>query len=449
MNDAARSLDALFEQRRRRMLHWGAGLSLMLAVAVALGLLRQGPGLALLGALASGLCALAVLALLRWQRVRAASWVAVLGLGLSVALMGLLADVPVDASIGATPRSVHLYLLPLTLLAYLLLSREARALRLGLCGALLALLCVLALWPNPLGIHPPLGEAERRALAPVAPLFSALMLALLMRLRSAELNDQAGIELELARAIVEDGLEVHFQPQCDAEGRALGVEALVRWRHPRLGAISPASFVPLAERNGLIVPLGEQVLRKSCAYASSWQGQPGMAHLQVAVNVSAIQMADEAAFQRLLDIVQQQHLPVDSTKFELTESVFAEHAERVKALLERCHADGVATSLDDFGTGYSSLAYLSRLPFDQLKIDQSFVRALAENERSRQVARTVLQLGQQLGMEVIAEGVETREQLALLLDMGCTRFQGYLFSKPLTAAACTEWLQAHPMPQAA
>ena len=445
MSRDAHSLDALFDQRRVRMMRWGAGLSLALALAVALGLLRHGFGLALLGALGSSLCSLAVLVLLQRQWLRAASWVLVLGLGLSVALMGLLADVPSDA----TPRSVHLYLLPLTLLAYLLLSREPPALRLGLCLALLSLLAGLVLWANPLGISPPLAEAERRPLAWVAPLFSALMLGLLVRLRSAVLNEQAGIELELARAIVDDDLEVHFQPQCDAAGQALGVEALVRWRHPRLGAISPASFVPLAERNGLIVPLGEQVLRKSCAYASSWQGQPGLAHLQVAVNVSAIQMADEAAFQRLLDIVHDQHLPADSAKFELTESVFAEHAERIQALLERCHADGVSTSLDDFGTGYSSLAYLSRLPFDQLKIDQSFVRALAHNERSRQVARTVLQLGQQLGMEVIAEGVETREQLALLLEMGCQRFQGYLFSKPLAAADCTAWLRAHPLAQAA
>jgi diguanylate cyclase len=244
---------------------------------------------------------------------------------------------------------------------------------------------------------------------------------------------------------LDNGLEVHFQPQCNAQGQALGVEALVRWRHPRLGAISPASFVPLAERNGLIVPLGEQVLRKSCAFAQSWQGRPALAHLQMAVNVSALQIADEAVFERLLDIVRAQALPAASAKFELTESVFAEHAERVRRLLERCRADGVSTSLDDFGTGYSSLAYLSQLPFDQLKIDQSFVKALGHSERSRQVARTVVQLGQRLGMEVIAEGVETQEQLALLLEMGCQRFQGYLFSRPLAAPDCTAWLNAHPL----
>ncbi|MFO1253398.1 MAG: EAL domain-containing protein [Inhella sp.] len=435
--------EAIFGQRRRWTLQLSAWLALLASLGFVLSLLALGQPERLLGPGLGALGALAVLALLQRGHGRAAAWVCILALALCVVVLGLWVDVPLADAPEHTPRSVHLYLLPLTLMAYLLLVREPALLRLACCAGLLGLLAWLTLQPNPLGITPALAEAERARLVVAAPLLSALLLAGIVHLRSAGLDDQSRFELDLARAIAEEQLELHYQPQCDAQGRALGVEALVRWRHPVQGPISPARFVPLAERNGLIVPLGELVLRQACRFAQDWQAQPGARPLQVAVNVSALQLAEDAGLERLLELVRQHRLPPQSIKFELTESVLADQPERLRRLLARCREQGVCTSLDDFGTGYASLAYLGQLPFDQLKIDQSFVRALGSSERALEVARTVVQLGQRLGMEVIAEGVETEAQREQLLAMGCARFQGYLFARPLPAGECRAWLQAH------
>lgn len=429
--------EALFSQRNRWTLALTAWLALLASMGFVVGLLALGQAERLLAPGLGALGALLVLGLLQQGQARVAAWVGIGALALCVLALALWLDVPSEH----TPRTVQLYLLPLSLMAYLLLAREAPLLRLACCAGLVGLLVWLTLEPNPLGIHPPLAEAERAGLVLAAPLLSALMLAGILHLRSAGLDEQSRFELDLARAIVDEQLELHYQPQCDAQGRALGVEALVRWRHPVQGPISPARFVPLAERNGLIVPLGELVLRQACRFAQQrlQAGQP----LQVAVNVSALQLAEDTGLERLLELVRQHRLPPGSIKFELTESVLADQPERLQRLLARCREQGVRTSLDDFGTGYASFAYLSQLPFDQLKIDQSFVRALGTSERAVEVARTVVQLGQRLGMEVIAEGVETEAQRDQLLAMGCSRFQGYLFARPLPADECRAWLQAH------
>ena len=432
------SQEALFQQRSRWTLALAAWLALLASLGFVIGLLALGQSERLLGPGLGALGALLVLGLQQQGHGRAATWVGILALALCVLVLGLWVDVPSEH----TPRTVQLYLLPLTLMAYLLLAREPPLLRLACCVGLVALLVWLTLEPNPLGTQTPLSEAERARLVLAAPLLSALMLAGILHLRSAGLDEQTRFELDLARAIVDEQLELHYQPQCDAQGRALGVEALVRWRHPVQGPVSPVRFVPMAERNGLIVPLGELVLRQACRFARE-QLLAGAGPLQVAVNVSALQLAEDSGLERLLALVRQHQLPAGSIKFELTESVLADQPERLQRLLARCREQGVKTSLDDFGTGYASLAYLSQLPFDQLKIDQSFVRALGTSERALEVARTVVQLGQHLGMEVIAEGVETEAQRDLLLAMGCERFQGYLFSRPLPAGECRAWLQAH------
>lgn len=357
------------------------------------------------------------------------AWLAVTGIAIWI-------DRPTDT----LPRTVPLFLMPLFLSQHFLLRGLSAWWRHGASLVTLGLFATLCALPDLASGPAPLGLQERKV-----GLWMALGTATLLggwsaRLQAADSRALHGLALDLARAIASGGLNLHLQPQCDAQGRVLGAEALVRWQHPRLGPISPARFIPLAEAHELIVPLGEWVLRRAGQLAREWNGHPQLGQVPIAVNVSVDQLRDPAAFERLLDLVRGLGLPAGRLKFELTESVFAERADALQTLLQRCRDHGIGTSLDDFGTGYSSLSYLSRLPFDQLKIDQSFVRKLLDEERDRSIAQTIVQLGQQLGMDVIAEGVETADQLNLLRAMGCQRFQGYWFAKPMPAEAFAAWV---------
>lgn len=247
----------------------------------------------------------------------------------------------------------------------------------------------------------------------------------------ATVTARASLELDLRKAITEQQLLLYYQPQVDSSGRVIGAEALVRWQHPQRGMVSPADFIPLAEESGLILPLGQWVLETACASLLAWGSKPEMARLTLAVNVSARQFKLSSFVGQVLDVIERSGIRPELLKLELTESLLLENVEDIIAKMSALKARGVGFSMDDFGTGYSSLAYLKRLPLDQLKIDQAFVRDVHSNPSDAAIARTVVALGQNLGLTVIAEGVETGVQRDYLTGMGCHAYQGYFFSRPL------------------
>ncbi|MHB2206827.1 sensor domain-containing phosphodiesterase [Methylobacterium sp. CM6257] len=242
-------------------------------------------------------------------------------------------------------------------------------------------------------------------------------------------EEKRRLELDLRGALGRGEFEVHYQPIVGAaDGRASGAEALVRWRHPKRGLVSPADFIPLAEETGLIVPLGEWVLRTACAEAVGWPDE-----MRVAVNVSAVQFRHAQVAEMVCSALVSSGLPARRLEIEITESVLMQDGADVTDALHRLRAIGVRTSLDDFGTGYSSLSYLRRFPFHKLKVDRSFIQALAD-PGTRSIVRAIVSLGHGLGMTVTAEGVETVDQLERVRKEGCNEVQGYLYSRPLPAS---------------
>lgn len=242
---------------------------------------------------------------------------------------------------------------------------------------------------------------------------------------------RARLEAELHLAVARDQLMLHYQVQVDALGAVVGVEALVRWQHPVRGLLCPGAFIAQAEESGLIVSIGQWVLAKACAQVVQWlQGGGVRSSWTMAVNVSARQFHEPDFVQQVIHALSSSGAPPGRIKLELTESLLAHDVDDIIAKMLALRAYGLCFSMDDFGTGYSSLSFLKRLPLQQLKIDRSFVRDLLTDPNDAAIARTIVALGHTLGMNVLAEGVETPEQHQALLDMGCRQFQGYLFGKP-------------------
>jgi diguanylate cyclase (GGDEF)-like protein len=245
------------------------------------------------------------------------------------------------------------------------------------------------------------------------------------------INVKAALEEELHKALEQEHFHLHYQIQVDSANHPIGAEVLIRWNHALHGMVSPAQFIPLAEETGLILPIGQWVLDTACAQISAWQQHPLTEELSMAVNVSARQFR-QADFVAQVEASMQRHGIIPRRlKLELTESMLLEDIEEIIVTMNALKAIGVQFSLDDFGTGYSSLQYLKRLPLDQLKIDQSFVRDIVVDSSDRAIVRTIIAMAESMNISVIAEGVETEEQRQLLLEIGCSNFQGYLFSKPV------------------
>lgn len=248
--------------------------------------------------------------------------------------------------------------------------------------------------------------------------------------------------VDLRRALETNELIPYFQPIVSVEtGEITGAEALVRWRHPTQGLVSPLEFIPAAEDSGLIVPLGIKVMRESSRQVALWH-QAGFKHLTVAVNVSARQFRDRHFVEAVEQVLVETGIPPIALKIELTESTAADDPDAVAKILERLKAMGVQTLMDDFGTGYSSLNYLTRLPLDKLKIDRSFIMRIPGSAHDSLVTSTILVLSHNLGLGAIAEGVETEEQLQFLRALSCEEIQGYLFSPPVTATEFLAFLES-------
>ena len=250
----------------------------------------------------------------------------------------------------------------------------------------------------------------------------------------AEVSARAALEADLREAVQQQQFVLHYQPQV-VGGRITGVEALVRWLHPRRGMVSPVEFIALAEETGLILPIGEWVLQTACAQLAAWADNLNLAHLTMAVNVSARQFHEPDFVERVLATLARTQAPQRRLKLELTESMLVYDVEDIIEKMGALKAKGIGFSLDDFGTGYSSLSYLKRLPLDQLKIDQSFVRSIVTDPNDAAIARLVIVLAETLGLSVIAEGVELQAQADFLARQGCHAYQGYLFSKPVPLEA--------------
>ncbi|MBY0412263.1 MAG: EAL domain-containing protein, partial [Burkholderiaceae bacterium] len=245
----------------------------------------------------------------------------------------------------------------------------------------------------------------------------------------------------LRAAMAHGHLLLNYQPQVDiATGRIVGAEALLRWNDPVEGFISPARFIPVAETSGVIAALGEWVLREACHEVQQWRAA-GVPDLVIAVNVSPHQFHLTDLARCVAAALKDSGLPAHLLELEITESALAERTEEAREVLSSLRALGVRIAVDDFGTGYSSLAQLKRFPIDVLKIDQSFIREIPQNEDDMAISAAIIAMGQRLGMTVLAEGVETEGQLEFLQARGCNAFQGYLCSRPLLSADFVALLQ--------
>ena len=250
----------------------------------------------------------------------------------------------------------------------------------------------------------------------------------------AIISASAALGADLRTGLREQQFVLHYQPQVDAQRRMVGVEALLRWQHPQRGVVNPSEFIPVAEETGLIVPLGHWVLEQACLQLALWSQSAKTAGLSMAVNVSVRQFRDPDFVDAVMALIKQTGIRPQKLKLELTESLLADRMEVTLAKMGTLKALGVTLALDDFGMGYSSLSYLNRLPLNQLKIDKSFVADVSSDPRDAAISRAIVFLAQSMGLEVMAEGVETEAQMQFLASQGCGFFQGFLFSPPLPMA---------------
>ncbi len=245
------------------------------------------------------------------------------------------------------------------------------------------------------------------------------------------INTRAALERELHIALAENQFELYYQPQVNHDHQTMGAEVLIRWLHPQRGLVSPVEFIPLAEEIGLILAIGQWVLETACIQLKAWQQDALTRDLWLAVNVSAKQFRQAEFAAQVQAAIQRHAINPMLLKLELTESILLEDIDSTISAMKTLKEVGVQFSLDDFGTGYSSLQYLKLLPFDQLKIDQSFIHDIVTDSNDRAIVRTIIAMAQSLNFSVIAEGVETEEQRQLLMNKGCPHYQGYLFSRPV------------------
>jgi diguanylate cyclase len=254
-------------------------------------------------------------------------------------------------------------------------------------------------------------------------------------------HDRLQLESDLRAAIQREQFELHYQPKVDVRtGAVSSSEALVRWRHPTRGMIPPDRFIPLAEETGLILPLGEWVLREACRQARAWQ-RAGMPFMRVAVNLSALQFRQPGLFDCVSAALSDADLDPQYLELELTETCVMTNSEESTTILERLSRLGVLISIDDFGTGYSSMSYLRRFPIDKLKVDRSFIKDLGNSPEATSIVEAIISLAHGLKLKVIAEGVETPEQLAILRKLGCDQYQGYYFSRALPSEALSALME--------
>lgn len=257
----------------------------------------------------------------------------------------------------------------------------------------------------------------------------------------AQLQERLTLENELRHALTRNEIHLHYQPRVELHhNQIVGVEALVRWQHPELGFVSPVKFIPIAEANGLIVPIGEWVLRTACTQNRIWQ-EAGLPPIRMAVNLSARQFEQSDLVERINQILEETGMDVAYLELEVTESLFVDNIQNTINILQQFRDRGITLALDDFGTGYSSLNYLRHFPIDTLKIDRSFVRDVVADPHNAAVTNAIISLAKSLELKITAEGVETQDQFEYIKSQGCNEIQGYYFSRPVPADALARLLQ--------
>jgi diguanylate cyclase (GGDEF)-like protein len=264
------------------------------------------------------------------------------------------------------------------------------------------------------------------------------------RFYSHELSDAARAHLDIENALRQphalDQLELFYQPKVDLRtSRVVGAEALLRWRHPERGLVSPAEFVPVAEDTGLIVPIGRWVVREACRRVKAWNDVPALRGMRIAVNVSARQFRDPRFLQDVQQILDETGIDPRAIEIEITEGTLMNDTKAARAILNELKKLGIWIALDDFGTGYSSLGYLRQFPFDTLKVDRSFVSDILVDDGSAAITSAIIAMANRLGLNVVAEGVETEGQLEYLRTLGCDQIQGYFYSRPLPVLEFERW----------
>jgi EAL domain-containing protein (putative c-di-GMP-specific phosphodiesterase class I) len=341
------------------------------------------------------------------------------------------------------PRSNHNYFLVIALFAWLVFKGDKPWLRHGmtLAGLLGFIFFASTTWG--LDTSYALGADVRVSGTWIHNIIATGLLWMLLWVMQANLSERSVMESDLRKAIPGNQLVLYYQPQTGDDGRIVGAEALLRWQHPLNGLVPPADFIPLAEQTGLIMPVGHWVLGAACAQLMLWKKNPATAHLSLAVNVSALQFKQPDYVGQVISVLERSGIAPALLTLELTESMLVNDVNDIIAKMNALKAKGVHLSLDDFGTGYSSLNYLKKLPLDEIKIDQSFVRDMLTDTHDVTIVRTVVELARGMNLHVIAEGVETEDHRQFLADLGCHSFQGYLLSRPVPIADFEAVVVAH------
>ena len=430
-------------RRRRRAFHLLLATgSIMALVGLGWGLFFAWRGEWAVAAMELAMASLgvSVIVMARLRRPRAASWVAFVGLAGVLCFFSAFLDVPT----AQVPRTSHVFLLVLAICAHHVFRDETPWLRYGLVVMLLALFMVFAvtpvMTPSPLAIS----EDVRRVGIWINLATAVASLLVVLRLADSDIAEHRALHRALRDALSQRRFVLFYQPQVDAAGRIVGAEALLRWQDARRGLIRPADFMQAAEDTGFILPLGQWVLQEACRQLAVWQATPALRHLRLSVNISALQLRQPDFVQQVDDVMTRSGIRAESLTLELTESVLVHDMDDAVGKMRALHAMGVRLSLDDFGAGYSSLSYLRELPFAEMKIDRAFTRGIVRDAHAATITRNLLQLGRDLGIDVIAEGIEQDDQFALLGEQGCRLFQGYLFGRPLDVAAFNARITASP-----
>lgn len=429
---------ALIGQRRERRMRMLASLVLLLVGSFwGVFFTQRGEWGIVLMDLLMILCGLGVFSLTLRNRVRLAN---LLLFGVII-LVIIGTTLLMDPHTAAAPRATHLYLLPIAVAALMAFRDEQLWLRYGVAVLCLGLFTVLASssWSPTSAYHLP--DEVRVTGSWLQSIAAMLMLFALLHILQSDTAERSLLDRDLDVALREQQFVLHYQPQLNRAGKVIGAEVLIRWQHPQRGLMAPGEFIDHAENTGIIIPIGQWVLEQAIRQLRCWKDDPLYADIGLAVNISQKQFRQSSFVADMLRLIDEHAIDARRLDLELTETLIVQDIDdllrKMNALVER----GVRFSLDDFGTGFSSLSHLKRLPLNTLKIDRSFVCDLLTDSSSQTIVRTVIALAQSMGMNVIAEGVETQAQQEFLLNNGCMQFQGYLFSKPLPLQAFTAFVE--------
>ncbi|MCP2158106.1 putative bifunctional diguanylate cyclase/phosphodiesterase [Agrobacterium tumefaciens] len=339
-------------------------------------------------------------------------------------------SVAIDVSDDTVPRTTHLYLLVIIFVGYMNFQRQRSAAQFLVIAASLVAFVYFCASAARFSFSTPMPQDVRSISAWFNSVFAALMLCGGVAAMQAQFRSHTKKALELRSALSNGQFELFYQAQVRADGTLLGAEALLRWNHPKRGYIPPADFIALAQQTGFMPTIGAWVIAEACKTLARWQENPATQNLTLSINITADHFVDAGFSGQLLDAASSQGIKPQLLKLELTESVFLFDIEAAIAKMKLLDRSGFTISLDDFGTGYSSLSYLRQLPLKQIKIDRSFVTGVTESGRMATITRNIVQMGHDLSLEVLAEGVETEAELRMMLSYGCRLFQGYLFARP-------------------